>query len=299
MAWVRLDDQFTDHPKVVAAGPLAAWLYVCGLTYCARHLTDGLIPVAQVRQMAASGAGKLAAALVAVGLWEEAPGGYRVHDYLEYNPTRAQVLALRQQRAVAGQRGGQQKASKLLASRQAAANDNVVANGYPVPHVPTPGHHASQHVEHLPLEESSGAVDTFAPGGAETSSAGPKKRRPTGPHHALFEALVARFGTPANRAEGGRLGKAATLLLEASVAPDEVAALADACVVRWGAGACTPLSLASNVTALRTPAPTASSGQERYFADYRSSAEKAINPVRQWRQTYNPDAPLTSDGATA
>ena len=48
MAWVKIDDQFADHPKVMQAGPLAAWLYVCGLCYCGRCLTNRLIPYKQL-----------------------------------------------------------------------------------------------------------------------------------------------------------------------------------------------------------------------------------------------------------
>ncbi len=94
MAWIRLDDQFPDHPKVVEAGPLASWLYVCGIGYCNRLLTDGFIPSGQVRKLAdLDGAGELAARLVAVGLWDEAEGGYRIHDYLEYQPSAEEVKA--------------------------------------------------------------------------------------------------------------------------------------------------------------------------------------------------------------
>jgi hypothetical protein len=94
MPWVKVDDAFADHPKVVQAGPLAAWLYVAGLCYCGRLLTDGFIPRGQVRKLAdVPGALKLAARLVEVGLWEEYPDGYRVHDYLDYNPSREQVAA--------------------------------------------------------------------------------------------------------------------------------------------------------------------------------------------------------------
>jgi hypothetical protein len=50
MPWVRLDEHFGEHPKVLAAGPLAGWLYVMGLGYCNRNLTDGLIPRAMVRR---------------------------------------------------------------------------------------------------------------------------------------------------------------------------------------------------------------------------------------------------------
>src|SRR3990167_2964612 len=53
MAWVRLDEEFPDHPKIVSAGPLAAWLYVAGLCYCNRLLTNGFIPEDQISRLIA------------------------------------------------------------------------------------------------------------------------------------------------------------------------------------------------------------------------------------------------------
>jgi hypothetical protein len=96
MTWIRIDDQFADHPKVVSAGPLAAWLYVCGLSYCSRQLTDGFIPDGQLRKLAdVDNAGELGDRLVSVGLWERVEGGFQVHDYLEYQPSAEKVKAER------------------------------------------------------------------------------------------------------------------------------------------------------------------------------------------------------------
>lgn len=84
MAWVLLDDNFPTHPKVTAAGPVAAHLFVCGLCYCRRYHTDGLISAEAVVNLAgAVGAVKLASRLVEVRLWEPVPGGYQVHQYQE------------------------------------------------------------------------------------------------------------------------------------------------------------------------------------------------------------------------
>ena len=129
MTWIKLDDQFPDHPKVMAAGPLAAWLYVCGLAYCARLLTDGYLPAAQVRKLAdVDEATALADRLVGVGLWERVEGGFRVHDYLEYQPSADRVRATREVRAAAGSRGGYQKASNLLDRLPDGCQDDAVAN---------------------------------------------------------------------------------------------------------------------------------------------------------------------------
>lgn len=89
MAWIRLDDNAPWHPKHLKAGPLASWLWVCGLAYCQRHATDGFIPVEAMHMLGATGPWKpLASALVKAGLWIEAEGGYRVHDFLDWNDSR-------------------------------------------------------------------------------------------------------------------------------------------------------------------------------------------------------------------
>lgn len=133
MAWVKLDEKFPDHPKVSAAGPLASWLYVCGVAYCNRMLTDGFIPAAQVRRLAdVDNSDELAARLVTAGLWEETDDGFQIHDYLDYQPSRKHVEAIAQSRAEAGSKGGKQKSSNLLASCLPSATNMSLAKSKPV-----------------------------------------------------------------------------------------------------------------------------------------------------------------------
>lgn len=92
MSWFRLEDSFHSHPKVIAAGNAAVGLYVrCG-TYSAQHLTDGFIPDAVARQY-----GTTREITILAGstdpLWTTVEGGYLMADYLEFNPSKAQVLA--------------------------------------------------------------------------------------------------------------------------------------------------------------------------------------------------------------
>lgn len=105
--WVKVDDQFPDHPKVAAAGPAAAWLFVCGLCYCNRMLTDGFIPAGQIDKLVPhtpdrpveDAPHRLAERLCQVGLLDEherrGMRGFVIHDYLKFQPSRKQVLAER------------------------------------------------------------------------------------------------------------------------------------------------------------------------------------------------------------
>jgi hypothetical protein len=100
MPWFKIDDGFHSHPKVAQLfeGPCpgdAIALFSLAGSWVSRELTDGAVPLGFVRR---SGLHPEAAAeLVRVGLWEDNPGGgYWIHDYLQYNPDREQVLADRE-----------------------------------------------------------------------------------------------------------------------------------------------------------------------------------------------------------
>ena len=121
MAWVRIDEHFSEHPKLAALGamlPAAGWLHVSALCYCNRHLTDGRFPTQLVAAWwpwhgyaldgLAIGPYDLALALVTAGVWEddEAGGCYVIHDYLDFQPSRTDVLKTRRAKARAGRQGG-------------------------------------------------------------------------------------------------------------------------------------------------------------------------------------------------
>lgn len=104
MAWVYLDDGFSENRKVLAVGGDAAWLFVCGLCFCNRTLTDGRIPKAMVPRLSDRKYPKqLAAQLVGVGLWHDRGDHYEVHDYGDYQPTAEVVRAKREQARKAAQ----------------------------------------------------------------------------------------------------------------------------------------------------------------------------------------------------
>jgi hypothetical protein len=84
---IYLDDDFPDHPKVVAAGGQAAWLFICGLGWLKRsRSTDGLIPKPIVPRLSdLRRPADLAQRLVAAGLWHDRGDAYEVHQYAEHN----------------------------------------------------------------------------------------------------------------------------------------------------------------------------------------------------------------------
>lgn len=122
MAWVRLDDQAPRNLKIVKAGPAAAWFWVCAIAHCQSQLTDGFISDLLLDQIGVKGAPRchrFASVLVQVGLFDVADGGYRVHDYHDFNETKEEALErkiqLHDDRVRAGRAGG-------LASGEARSN---------------------------------------------------------------------------------------------------------------------------------------------------------------------------------
>ena len=134
MTWTKLDENFDQHPKVVAAGLLAELMHIHALIYCNRHLTNGfvseyvigrLLDRDQLADLSGDTPKTFAEVLVEIGLWDKVPGGYEIHDYLEYQPSRAAVLALREAKVRAGQAGGQASAqARAQADAQAKLKQN-------------------------------------------------------------------------------------------------------------------------------------------------------------------------------
>lgn len=93
--WVRIDDGCLEHRKIDSLSDAAFRLWMQGLTFSARALTDGQIPERTAAGWAFSRAGDdwrvLIDELVAARLWEVCVGGYQVHDYLEFNPSREEA----------------------------------------------------------------------------------------------------------------------------------------------------------------------------------------------------------------
>lgn len=125
MTWVRVDEEFSHHPKVLNAGPLGMAMQIAALCYCNKYLTDGFIPervVPTLLDLRGLGMrmwtgdligggedaewGLVVEDLLSAGLWMEVPNGYVIHDFHDYQPSKDEVLELREKRKEAGRRGG-------------------------------------------------------------------------------------------------------------------------------------------------------------------------------------------------
>lgn len=120
MAWARIDDGATNHPKIIKLidwhNPFCVWVW--GLSYCQLHLTDGLITCEAFPNKFAL---KTAEQLLTARLWEPHPAGFMVHDYLDWNDSRAVVLKKRQD-------AKDRMARKRSREQPATVRENVRAN---------------------------------------------------------------------------------------------------------------------------------------------------------------------------
>jgi hypothetical protein len=100
MTWFKVDDGLADHRKVRQLGRdrlPAMGLWALSGSWAARELTDGFVPEEIVQRHDPKH--RYARRLVDVGLWEHAKqdgeDGYQFHDWVDMQPTKVEVLAVR------------------------------------------------------------------------------------------------------------------------------------------------------------------------------------------------------------
>lgn len=135
MAWVRISDDFYDHPKFQQLTGVGVSMWVAGLAYANRNLTDGFVPVRMACALVdqdslgysmygpgqeGSAAANGLVSLVDAGLWHEEghgcercpqppAGSIIMHDYLDYQPSRVDVEKRADERSQAGRKGAQKR----------------------------------------------------------------------------------------------------------------------------------------------------------------------------------------------
>ncbi len=146
MAWVRLDDRFPQHPKVIGLSHEAFRLCVSAFCYSSLYQTDGkLLHVCLDNVIANCVHGvedhqqvlEIIKELVSAGLWEEHPGYYFIHDFFDYNISKSERLKLSEMRRKSGLKGGKanakQLASRLLEHRSSKTEANDRSSPSPSP----------------------------------------------------------------------------------------------------------------------------------------------------------------------
>lgn len=126
MPWVKVDDHYTLNRKMRRAGMTGRWFHFCAFVYAARELLDGRIErsdfdaLAYESQLSVEQIEECVERLVEVGAFDVVEDGvWMVHDFTEYQPSRAEVEAGRR-------RWAEQRAARRAKRREmieSARND--------------------------------------------------------------------------------------------------------------------------------------------------------------------------------
>lgn len=126
MSWLRIDDRIAYHAKTLRARNEAFGAWVRAAAWSAGNLTDGVVPLDVALNIAPQ---RVWDRLLEVEYVDAHPDGYVIHDYLDWNPSAADVeegrKAIFEARSAAGRKGGIQSA---VARRQQASKQLLQAN---------------------------------------------------------------------------------------------------------------------------------------------------------------------------
>ncbi len=105
--WVKIDDGFATHPKIIKAGPLALALQIRALCYCSQQRTDGFISEVMLPYLLLSLPTETywPDIMVNAGLWDRQDKGYQIHDYLEWNCSKKDYERWKKKLSSGGKKG--------------------------------------------------------------------------------------------------------------------------------------------------------------------------------------------------
>ena len=138
MAWVKLDDGYFFNRKVRVLSPTAMLLDVAAFCFCAKAENDGSFGAHDVPLVAAlcklDDVSAELEELIKAGRWKLTDNGYRVHDFLVYNPSHVQLQAQREstKERVAKFRAGKRN-SVTNAVTSPVSNGPCTSAPYPIP----------------------------------------------------------------------------------------------------------------------------------------------------------------------
>jgi len=184
MPWGRVDSDFWRHRKVDALNLSLAhacvgvfWLAVA---WSNDKGTDGLLNPAAIRQLGITP--EEAEELVRVGMWDREGDALRVHDFLDFNRSAAQIAEEKQRREEAGRAGADARWNGTSHSKSHGSVDGKPDAPYPVSRIP---------VTPLPASPPRASDD---PADAYWSLTG---KYPTGKALEWIDSLIDRYGSEA------------------------------------------------------------------------------------------------------
>lgn len=145
MVWFKVDDRLPLNMKMISVSIGAVGLWVEAGALASASQTDGQVLKRLLHALHPDATEELADELVRAGLWEDRGDYWQIHDFLDYNPPKAEIEAKKARRSKAGKKGGlrsgktrrSKSEANASASAQASAQAKAQAKTNPVP-VPVP-----------------------------------------------------------------------------------------------------------------------------------------------------------------
>lgn len=82
MSWARLDDGFTEHPKILALTDKEFRVHMRAICYASRYRTRGELPASALSGLGATP--RVTRRLIEIGVWDEG-NPIKIHDFSIYN----------------------------------------------------------------------------------------------------------------------------------------------------------------------------------------------------------------------
>lgn len=103
MPFGRIHEEAAGDGKLLALSDAAWRMWGMGLVYCQKNLTDGFIPTHAIESFGVRSPNKariadeLCSAQVPdkAPVWSRIAGGFQIHDYLDWNDSKAEILKMR------------------------------------------------------------------------------------------------------------------------------------------------------------------------------------------------------------
>lgn len=153
MSWARIDDKMAYGAKTLAARNEAVGAWVRMLAWSCERGTDGLVPRATAINIAEKQ--KVLDRLVEVRMLDQDGEDYRIHDFLDWNPSYAEAASKRQARSEAGKRGGRRSGEARAKQKRSKVEANASANTKQTGSNDLSKNEAKSNPLPLPLERSS------------------------------------------------------------------------------------------------------------------------------------------------
>lgn len=293
MPWARIDDDLYDHRKFMRLSNDAVALWVVALSYANKKLTDGHLTFGEVerlrglRSVSPEAIDELASCDPTNPddhpLWERTNSGYLIHDFLDYNESREEILARRERNA---DRQANWRQRRKEGSRSNAVTNSVTNRVSPA-HVTTavtdmpgtryPDPESGDH-ETSPEKRAYRANDARAEGAHARSSpsvSSPANLAQTGvvdeptpssasPLESYWQVFTRTLGyAPKTESERARWKRGIGQLARAQVQPEHIAELVARYRERYGEITCTPGALANNLGILQARLPASDAAPRR------------------------------------